>query len=141
MRHQEWAGREEKTCYVLSEHIGDDVPFPVPRPGKRIHFVACIGADGTFLKPLIANSRKTIDRDITSTGLSDEKVAIYSQRKAFIDRSPFWARLEYVFIPESCQWGARYQYVRNIDLIMDNCTAHSFPSLEPVCIRYGITIC
>jgi hypothetical protein len=58
MGDQEWADREEKPCYVRSEHTGDEVPFPVPRSGKGITLVACIGVDGSFLKPLIVIHRK-----------------------------------------------------------------------------------
>jgi hypothetical protein len=83
------ADREEKTCYVPSEHTGDEVPFLVPRSGKGIILVACISADRSFLKPLIAIHRKTIDADVALTGLADEKLAIYSQPKVFIDRSIF----------------------------------------------------
>jgi hypothetical protein len=41
MGRRERADREEKTCYVPSEHSGDEVPFPVPLSGKRIILVAC----------------------------------------------------------------------------------------------------
>jgi hypothetical protein len=31
MGYQEWADREEKTCYAPSEYTGAEVPFPFPR--------------------------------------------------------------------------------------------------------------
>jgi hypothetical protein len=127
--HQEWADREEKTCYVTSENIGDEVPFSVPRSGKRISFVAWIGADGSFLKPLIVIHRKTIDCDVALTGLTNEKAAIYSKSKGLIDRSILWAWFEDAFIPEISQWWACCQYAGSIFLLMDNCTAHSFPNV------------
>jgi hypothetical protein len=54
------------------------------RSGKRITSVACIGADGPFLKPLIAIPGKTINAEIVLIGLSSEKVAIYSQPKVLL---------------------------------------------------------
>jgi hypothetical protein len=105
---QELADREAKTCYVPSEHTGDEVPFPVPQSGKRIILVACVGVDGTLLKLLILISRRTIDADIALTGVTDEKAAIYLQPKGFVDRSILWAWFEDVFIPEICQRCARY---------------------------------
>jgi hypothetical protein len=85
--------------------------------------VACIGSDGSILKPLIVIPRENIDADIALTGLPDKNVAIYSQLKGFIDYSIFWAWFEDVFIPEICERCTSYQYARNIVLFMDNCTA------------------
>jgi hypothetical protein len=83
--------REEKACSASSEHICDEVPFPIPSPGKRITLVACVGCDGSFPKSLTVTPRKTIDTDIALTVLTDKKEAIYSQPKGFIDRSIFWS--------------------------------------------------
>jgi hypothetical protein len=141
MGHQEWADRAEKTCYGPSEHSGDETPFSVPRSGKRIALVSCIGPDGSFLKPLVAIHRKTIDTDIALTGLAHENVAIYSQPKGFIDRSIFWAWFEEVSIPEICQTCTCCQYAGNIILLMYNSIAHSFPSFESLYAQHGITIC
>jgi hypothetical protein len=89
---------------------------------------------------LILIPRRTVDPEIALTGLPDEKVAIYSQPNGFICQSIFWAWFEDVFISESCQLGARYQYAGNIVLLTDNCTAHSFPSFESLCTQHSITI-
>jgi hypothetical protein len=90
---------------------------------------------------LIVIHSKTIDADIALTELADEKVAIYSQPKGFIDQPIFWAWFEDVFIPEICQRCARYQYAGNILLLMDNCTNHMFLSLESLWTQHGITSC
>jgi hypothetical protein len=82
--HQEWADGEKGTCYELSEHTGNEVPFPVPRSSKRITFVTCTGTGGSFLKLLIVIHRKTIDTDVALARLADEKLAIYSQPKGFV---------------------------------------------------------
>jgi hypothetical protein len=67
-----------------------------------LSLVACIGSDGSVLKPLIVIPSEKIDADIALTGLIDKNVAIYSQLKGFIEYSIFWAWLEDVFIPEIC---------------------------------------
>jgi hypothetical protein len=132
---------EENTCSAPSEHTGDEVPFPIPRSGKRLTLVACIGIDGSFLKPSIVIHRKIIDADAALTGLTNEKLAIYSQPKGLIDQSIFWAWFDDVFIPEICQLCARYQSTRGIVLLMDNCTTHAFPRFKSLCTQHGITIC
>jgi hypothetical protein len=45
IRYSEWVDEAEKTCSRPSEHMHDKASFPVPRSGKRITFVACVGAD------------------------------------------------------------------------------------------------
>jgi hypothetical protein len=138
MRHQEWADRKEKTCYVPAEHTDDEVLFPRPRSGKRITLV---GPDGSFLKPLIIIHRKTDNGHVALTGLTDEKIAIYPRPKGFIEGSIFWAWFEDVFIPEICQRRAGYELAGNIVVLLDNCTDHTFPSFESLCTPHGITIC
>jgi hypothetical protein len=71
-------------CYVPSGRTGDEAPFPVPQSGKRITLVTWIGAYGSFLNPLIVIPRKTTDPEITFAGLTDGKVAIYSQSKTLL---------------------------------------------------------
>jgi hypothetical protein len=84
--------------------------------------------------------RKIIDAGVALTGLTDKKVAIYAQPTAFIDRSIFWVWFEDVFIPEICQRCVRYQYARNIVLLMNNFTTLRFPRFKSLCIQHGITI-
>jgi hypothetical protein len=85
--------------------------------------------------------RDMLDAHIALSGLTEQKVAVRSQFKSFIDRSIFWARCEDVFIPKICQWRARYQYAGNVVLLMDSCAAHTFPAFEILCTQHGIAIC
>jgi hypothetical protein len=59
MGHQEWADAAEKVCFVPIYHAGDRVCYPVSRTGKRITLLACVAAEGSFLKPAIVIPRKT----------------------------------------------------------------------------------
>jgi hypothetical protein len=49
MGHQTWADAQNKTCFVPSDHPGDEVFYPVSRTGKRITLVSCVAADGSTL--------------------------------------------------------------------------------------------
>jgi hypothetical protein len=139
--HQSWAHRRGKRYYVPSKHTGDEAPFSVLPSSKRITLVACIGAYGSFLKPLSLFPRETIDADIALTGLTDKKVAIYSQPKGFIDGSIFSAWFEDVCIPEICRRCACCQYAGNIIILMDNCTTRAFQGFESLYTQHGIIIC
>jgi hypothetical protein len=55
------------------------------RCGKRITLLACIGADGSYMKPLVIIPRKTVDADLMLSGLTPEKVAVASQPKGFVN--------------------------------------------------------
>jgi hypothetical protein len=132
MGHQEWADKQTRTCYVPSEHVADEVPYPVSRTGKRITLVACIAADGSHMKPVIVIPRKTIDDDLFLTGLTGEKVAIYSQSKGYIDTPIFDAWLEDTFLPELIKRRHLYDYDGPAVLILDNCTSHDTVKLAEI---------
>jgi hypothetical protein len=68
MGHQDWADRRIKTCYVSLEVKENQVYVPVSCAGKRITLVACIAANGSYLKPMIVIPRKTVDRDLFLLG-------------------------------------------------------------------------
>jgi hypothetical protein len=138
MGHQDWADRQVKTCYVPSYHQHDQVFVPVSRTGKRITLVACIGADWSYLKPVIVIPRKTLDEDLVLTGLTQEKVEVYSQAKGYIDTQIFEAWLENTFIPEVKKRREMHGYAGHAVLIQDNCTAHSRPAIEAMYAAHTI---
>lgn len=141
MGHQEWADRQEQVCYVPVSHEDSQVYFPVPRTGKRITLVACIAADGSYLKPLIVIPRKTYDADLGLTGLTDEKVTVYSQAKGYTDRPIFHAWLTEIFLPEVARRRDALGYGGQAVLILDNCTAHTGPEIAEACASQGIIMC
>jgi hypothetical protein len=141
MGHQEWADRPEKVCYVPTSHPQAHAYFPVPRTGKRITLVACVAANGSFLKPLIVVPRKTDDSDLALTGITDEKVAIYSQAKGYTDRPIYMAWLTEIFVPEVLRRREAFSYAGPVVLIIDNCTAHTGAEIDELCGEYGIRVC
>lgn len=141
MGHQEWADRQEQICYVPTAHSGPHVYFPVPRTGKRITLLACIAADGSYLKPLIVIPRKTYDADLALTGITDEKVTVYSQAKGYTNRPIFLAWLTDIFLPEVARRREALGYDGRAVLIMDNCTAHTGPEIHEACAAQGVVVC
>jgi hypothetical protein len=141
MGHQEWADRQEQVCYVPSAHSESQVYFPVPRTGKRITLIACIGADGSYLKPLIVIPRKSYDTDLALTGVTDEKIAIYSQAKGYTNRPIFLAWLIDVFLPEVARRRQAMDYEGRAVLMLDNCTAHIGREVDDACDAKGVIMC
>jgi hypothetical protein len=141
MGHQEWADRQEKVCYVPKSHPHEHVYFPVSRTGKRITIVGCIAADGSFCKPLVVIPRKTYDRDLALTGITEEKVQIYYQIKGYMDKAIFLSWLSDVFLPEVARRREALDYEGHAVLIMDNCSAHTGLDVEEVCEAHGVIIC
>jgi hypothetical protein len=100
MGHQEWADAPDKVCFVPVSHRGDHVFSPVSRTGKRITLLACVAADGSFLKPAVVIPRKTYDEDLLLFGMTPEKVQLYSQGSGYIITAIFADWLQSIFIPE-----------------------------------------
>jgi hypothetical protein len=78
MGHQDWADRSEVTCYVPSDVVDNRIHYPVSRIGRRITLITCVRADGSYVRPCLAIPRKTFDDELMTTGLTNEKVEIYS---------------------------------------------------------------
>jgi hypothetical protein len=133
MGHQTWADAPNKKCYVPTTHPGHEVPYPVPRTGKRITLVACVAADGSFLKPTIIIPRKTIDLDLYTLGLTPEKVEIFQQCKGYIDRPFFDEWVAATFVLELERRRQQWQYSGPAVLMLDNCTAHQTPQFAEIC--------
>jgi hypothetical protein len=78
MRHQELNDSTEKVCFVPVYYSEDLVYYPVSRTGKRITLLACIAADGSFLKPAVVIPRKIDNGDLLLFRITPEKVELYS---------------------------------------------------------------
>jgi hypothetical protein len=73
MGHREWSDSTEKICFAPAHHSEDLVYYPVSRTGKCITLLACVAADGPFLKPAVVIPRKTYDEDLLRFGTTAEK--------------------------------------------------------------------
>jgi hypothetical protein len=90
---------------------------------------------------LIVIPRKTYDADLASTGITDEKVTIYSQSKGYTDRPIFLSWLTEVFLPEVQRRREAFDYSGRTVLILDNCTAHMGPEVDELCAEHGVAFC
>jgi hypothetical protein len=133
MGHQEWADRQVKLCYVPLAHSEKQVYVPVSRLGKRITLVACVAADGSFMKPFVIIPRKTVDADLPLTGMTQEKLTVHSQPKGFITTEIFEAWFDEIFVPELNARRSRQEYNGRAVLMLDGCTAHSSPRVNQLC--------
>jgi hypothetical protein len=124
MGHQEWADRKEAVCYVPKASTAKTIQFPVSRTGKRISLIACISADGTYVRPSIIIQRATFEDEAVTFGLTPDTVQIYTQRKSFIDRDISQDWLQDTFLPEIRRRRERWQYHGPVFLLLDNFTAH-----------------
>jgi hypothetical protein len=125
MGHQPWADALAMTCFVPAHWNRDTVQYPVSRQGKRITLIACIGADGSYLRPAVIIPRKTYDDHLQQYGLTKEKLDVYHQSKGYIDREIFETWFRDTFADEILNRRNKYGYSGPSYLIMDNCTAHS----------------
>jgi hypothetical protein len=126
---------------VPASHPLPHVHLSIARTGKPITLVGCIAADGSFLKPLVVIARQTYDTNLALTGITDEKVSLYSQSKRHIDRSIFLAWLNEIFLPEVRRRREGDNYTGWTVIIMDNCTAHTGDEIDELCELHGITVC
>jgi hypothetical protein len=138
MGHQTWADAREIICFVPGDYPDETVPYPVSRTGKRVTLVACIAADGSFIRPSIVISRKTFDDELLLYGFTPEKVEIYDQSNGYIDLEIFNDWMRDTFVPELLARRERYQYQGPVFLIMDNCPTHHGHIFAELCQNHGI---
>jgi hypothetical protein len=138
MGHQEWADRKQKTVYVPAHHEGADIPVPVARCGKRITLVACIGLDGSYLKPMVIIPRKTVDPDLAPTGLTEEKVDIVHQPKGYINTQLFDQWFKEIFILELVHRRRHFGYDGEAILLLDGCSCHSSDKFRRLCEQHKV---
>jgi hypothetical protein len=136
--HQDWADRGEYHCYV-AEHVHDEFVYvPVPRTGKRITVIACVAADGSYLRPSVIISRKTFEDEIVEYGLTPEKVEIYDQPKGFIDTDIFEDWIKDTFVPEVERRRTALNCNDVAYLILDNCSSHKGANFQAMCRDHRI---
>ena len=67
--HDEYVDTKKTETVVVPKGNTEKLRFPVERKDDHTTFVACICADGTYMKPLIVVKRKTIEARILRTSL------------------------------------------------------------------------
>jgi hypothetical protein len=138
MGHQDWADRSEVTCYVPADVIDDRIYYPVSRIGKRITLIACVAADGSYVRPCLVIPRRTFDDELVTTGLTNEKVEIYSQKNSFIDIDIFTDWCRDTLLPDLKRRRKRWNYHGPAFIILDNCSAHSGSEFLEICAEHNL---
>jgi hypothetical protein len=133
MGHQPWADAVDSVCFVPSWEMSSVVYYPVSRTGKRITLIACIAADGSYIRPSLILARQTYEDEILLTGLTNDKVEIYSQAHSFINGPIFEDWFKDSFCPDLQRRRDQYEYWGPAYLILDNCTAHRGELFEHLC--------
>jgi len=65
---------------VVPSDQPDEVPLPVERARKRVTILHCIFADGSFVRPLVITSRKTVDQEVFDAGYTPDKTRMNPKR-------------------------------------------------------------
>jgi hypothetical protein len=133
MGHQEWADAPDTVCFVSSCERAPVVYYPVSRTGKRITLIACIAADGSFVRPAVILARKTYEDEILLTGLTNEKIEFYSQENSFINGEIFEDWFKDTLCPDIQRRRESFQYWGPAYLLLDNCTAHHGELFQHLC--------
>jgi transposase len=133
MGYQAYADRVSATFIVPSTCQDEFIYYPVSRRGKRITLIACIAADGSFLRPAVVIARKTWENEFQPRGLTAEKLTIYSQSHSFINGNIFQDWFLNTFCPELERRRETYNYYGPACLILDGCTAHHGPNFTELC--------
>jgi hypothetical protein len=128
----------KQVCFVPASHAADHVYYALPRTEKRITLLACVAADGSYLKPAAIISWKTYDEDLALFGLTSEKVEFYSQENGYVATLIFADWMQRIFIPELMKRRGAYSYHGPAFLILDNCSVHTKADFTDLCSVNGI---
>ncbi|KAK8894756.1 hypothetical protein M9Y10_023193 [Tritrichomonas musculus] len=91
--HDEYVDTKKTETVVVPKGNTEKLRFPVERKDDHTTFVACICADGTYMKPLIVVKRKTMEVRILRTSLWN-KLRIEHEDTDYINSKIFDAWLE-----------------------------------------------
>jgi hypothetical protein len=134
MGHQEAADAKQKKCVVPSG-LGDRmINYAISRQGKRITLIACVGADGSYIRPCVIIPRVTIENELSQEGWTPEKLEVYSQRHSYIFHD--WCKD--TLIPEVNARRAKYYYHGDAFLLLDNCSPHRDKEAMDLCLANKI---
>ena len=137
--HDEYVDTKKKELLVVPKSNTEKLLFPVERKDDHTTFVACIAADGSYLKPLIVVKRKTIEARALRKSLSD-KVMILCEDTGYINSEIFNKWLSDLFIPEVQERRRKFNYTGPAVLILDGCPSHYTNDLYDLCNKNNIKI-
>ena len=131
---------DKKNCsIVVPNNINNTNWFHcVSRNEKRTTLIACVSADGGYVKPMVV-ARESIDMELFELGFTPDRVAYTRSSTGYITTEIFEEWITKVFIPHiNC---LKLQYDR-LDqralLLMDGCSCHSSENIDEILFSNGI---
>jgi hypothetical protein len=138
MGHQDAADAKPRKCVIPSDIHERDINYAVSRQGKRITLIACVGADGSYIRPCVIIPRVTFENELGQSGWTPEKLEIYSQRHSYIDSDIFHDWCKDILIPEVNSRRIKYNYEGDAILLLDNCSPHRDQEAMDMCRNNNI---
>ena len=108
---------------VTEKDKGKELSYTVTRQNNHETFLACISADGSYLKPLIVIKRKTLDVRICRIPIMD-KIIIGSSESGFINSNLFDRWVENALIPYIKQRREEHKHEGRALLLLDGASSH-----------------
>jgi hypothetical protein len=131
MGHQEYADAKQIPCIVPAYATGTP-HYEVSRRGKRITLIACVAADGSYCRPALVITRATYDDELIEYGFTPEKLEIYSQGHAYIDKDIFYDWMKDTLVPDLQRRRVAHDYWGPAFLLLDSCSAHFGPDVTDI---------
>lgn len=136
--HEDYSDSRKQLVVVTKDSKGP-FNYPVKRTNNHTTFLACITADGSFLKPLIVVKRKTIEARIFRAPICD-KIYISDNESGFITSTIFDDWVNQILIPYIVEKRKQLNYHGPAVLILDGCSCHYTPALYRLCSEHSIKI-
>jgi hypothetical protein len=141
MGHQVWSDAIDTVCFVPNDENLSVVYYPVAREGKRITLIACIAADGSYMRPALILARKTFEDEVLETGLTRRKLELYrNQPHSFINTEIFEDWFQDTFCPELRERRRLFNYDGPAFLLLDNCSAHHGEIFDRLAQEHNVVI-
>ena len=136
--HEDYSDSKKERMFVTQETKGS-INYPFKRSNTHTTFIACITADGSYLKPLIVIKRKTIEARVFRVPIFD-KLYIAANESGFITTEIFDDWVNKIFISYIDSKRKEMDYTGPAVLILDGWSCHYTPNLYRLCTKYSIKI-
>ena len=114
--------------------------YPVSRKQDHATVLACIVANGTFLKPLFVVQRATIEASLLLHNMGPDKISIEQAESGYINSAIFDKWLKEVFIVHVEKSRKEFDYAGPGILLLDGCSVHITEYLYDLCEEINIRV-
>jgi hypothetical protein len=117
-----------------------EIPILIDQGLKRSSLLLCIGADWTYLKPLLILPSKTIENELMEQGANGDRCLMVHQENGFVCTELYERWCLEVFFSELGSKREHFQYWGQTILILDGLTCHDPDTTEDLCLGHGCWI-